>query len=190
MESILLTLRHDFDPFWVPSFGWSRSCWLWGASLFLAVDRSLTSRLWACWKLLLQIVHWHVIVCFRFSSFPLKWFPASKRSLWDQAFPCLGNGQHVPHVAPGFLLLPCCGWCWWAPLQVAWPLSATVVSPEPEFGILEPLKLRNQYFYQQLSFFPFFLEDFDYFWPCPLLSKQTDFSYFQDPKRQAFYKSM
>jgi len=39
-----------FWPFWVPSFGWSRSYWLRGASLFLAVDRSLTSRLWACWK--------------------------------------------------------------------------------------------------------------------------------------------
>ena len=39
-----------FWPFWVPSFGWSRSCWLWGANLFLAVDCSLTSRLWACWK--------------------------------------------------------------------------------------------------------------------------------------------
>ena len=124
-------------------------------------------------------------MCFRFSSFPLKWFPAWKRSLWDQAFPCLGNGQHDPHVAPGFLLLPCCGWCWWAPLQVAWPLSATVVSPDQEFGTLEPLKLRNQYFYQQLSFFSFFLEDFDYYWPCPLLSKQTDFSHFQ-PKGKLF----
>ena len=85
-------------------------------------------------------------VCFRFSSFPLKWFPASKRSLWDQAFPCLGNGQHGPHVAPGFLLLPCCGWCWWAPLQVTWRRSATVVSPDQEFRTLEPLKLRNQVF--------------------------------------------
>ena len=74
-------------------------------------------------------------VCFRFSSFPLKWFPASKRSLWDQAFPCLGNGQHGPHVAPGFLLLPRCGWCRWAPLQLTWRQSATVVSPDQEMDL-------------------------------------------------------
>jgi len=30
---------------------------------FFAVDHSLTSRLWACWKLLLHWVHWHVFVC-------------------------------------------------------------------------------------------------------------------------------
>ena len=126
-------------------------------------------------------------MCFRFSSFPLKWFPASKRSLWDQAFPCLGNGQHDPHVAPGFLLLPCCGWCWWAPLQVAWPLSATVVSPDQEFGTLEPLKLRNQVFLSATLFLSsLFLEVFDYFWPCPLLSKQPDFSYFKTPKGKPF----
>ena len=170
MESILLTLRHDF----IFCSGSLSDIQTLGLLEVVVADSTLT----------------YFGVCFRFSSFPLKWFPASKRSLWDQAFPCLGNGQHDPHVAPGFLLLPCCGWCWWAPLQVAWPLSATVVSPDQECGTLEPLKLRNQYFYQQLSFFPFFLEDFDYFWPCPLLSKQTDFSYFQDPKRQAFYKFM
>jgi len=56
-----------FDPeariFAVHLLQWSRSLWPWGTNLFLAVDHSLTSRLWACWKLLLHWVHWHVFVC-------------------------------------------------------------------------------------------------------------------------------
>ena len=115
-------------------------------------------------------------VCFRFSSFPLKWFPASKRSLWDQAFPCLGNGQHGPHVAPGFLLLPRCGWCRWAPLQVTWRQSATVVSPDQELDLWNS---ETGYCHSgTLSFSFLILEVIDYFWLlfdlAHYLSKQPD----------------
>jgi len=70
VRSISMTLREIYFCgallmviFTVHLLQWGRSLWPWGTSFIFAVDHSLTSRLWACWKLLLQIVHWHVFVC-------------------------------------------------------------------------------------------------------------------------------
>ena len=104
---------------------------------------------------------------------------------WDQAFPCLGIGQNGPHLAIGIMLLPGCGWCLWAPLQVTWRRSATVVSPDQEFRT--PVTFENQKpdnFASTLSL----SWNFDYFWPCPLLSITKGlFLIFTTPKRQAIY---
>ena len=108
-------------------------------------------------------------VCFRSSSFPLKWLPASKWPPWGQAFLCLGDGQHGPHVAPGFLLLPLCGWCRWAPLSDGMTHVCHSGLSRPGNG---PLELGNQIFsLRTLSFSSLILEVidyFDYFLTCPL----------------------
>ena len=190
MESILLTLRHDFDPFWVPSFGWSRSCWLWGASLFLAVDHSLTSRLWACWKLLLQIVHWHVFVCASdFLLSPWNDFQHQKGPCETKHSPAWAMANMIPMWPQDSCFSPVVAGVGGLPFR--WH-DASLPQWSLQIRNLELLNLWNsetRYFLSATLFLSsLFLEVFDYFWPCPLLSKQTDFSYFQDPKRQAFQK--
>ena len=81
----------------------------------------------------LQQIHWHFFVCApKVILSLLNGFQHQKVLDWDQAFPCLGIGQNGPHLASGIMLLPCCGWCLWSPLQVTWRRSATVVSPDQE----------------------------------------------------------
>ena len=158
----------------------------------------MTSRLRAFWKFWSQIVHWHVFVC---ASDPhlspwngcqhQKWPP------WGQAFLCLGDGQHGPHVAPGFLLLPLCGWCRWAPLSGGMTHVCHSGLSRPGNG---PLELGNQIFSLRNSLFLLphswsywlLLTTFDL---AHYLSKQPDlvilFEFrFKTPKWQAFYKSI
>ena len=168
---------------------WGRFLWPWGTNLFLQCASFSGVDLFdpeAPVYFLQWITLWHLdsgligflfadstlasfFVCTKSSSFPLEWFPASKMVLdWDQAFPCLGIGQNGPHLASGIMLLPCCGWCLWSPLQVTWRRSATVVSPDQE-PRMDSSNLRKLNIICQYSLsFSFLI--FDYFWPCPLLS--------------------
>ena len=119
-----------------------------------------------------------------------KWPP------WGQAFLCLGDGQHGPHVAPGFLLLPLCSCCGWVPpskwldrCQPLWSLQTRKWT----YGTHAPDNFTQHLFLSSLT--PRVIDYFDYFWPCPLpvlMAGLGNFicNLFGTPKWQAFYRSL